>query len=457
MPRHTTGSGARGAVVTVDDLAHGGDGVARLEGQVYFVRGALPGDRVTLREVQQRRRHALAEVSSLVEASPLRVPATCTHHPACGGCPWHELQDTAQLEAKIRIVAETLRRLARLDIEKLPPLEIAPGDHQIVDGLIRCVRAGQGEGYRIRARLHLERRGDHTRAGYRAARSHHVIDVEHCLVLHPSLAPSVSMALQRARDEGWPRGELHVALGLQPLHTSAVLRSAERPHDPEVLARALTDCGFVGAQILCRRDDEVLAAQGEIALGGVIAPEAPGGPFGHDPWTFTQPQHAGNRLLIEAVQLACDPAPGVHILELHAGAGNLSLGLAGRGATLRSVENAPHALHWLRANVQRAGAADRIEVLAADVETLPLQELAAGAEPDVLLLDPPRTGFSRLSELVQQLRPARVVYVSCDPATLARDLRPLGDLGYAPARILLIDLMPGSWHVETVLLLQRTV
>jgi 23S rRNA (uracil1939-C5)-methyltransferase len=380
-------------------LAAGGDGVGRdAGGRVTFVPRTAPGDRVRARIVHATKSFARAELAGVLVPSPARVAPACPHFvEGCGGCAWQHVARPEQLAAKQAIVAGALRKLDGLAVHPIadpaPPL-----------------------GWRRRARFHVEG----GRLGLFALGTRRVLRIAAC----PQLEPALDAARAAAAAATPPDGELAL-LGAG----SACAVGVEAP--------------WAGAARLVGR----AGIRGVIAGGAVhgepILELEPGLHAG--PWDFAQASAAGNAALVARVLEAVGPpspaAPG-RLLELHAGGGNFTRGLAAAG--------------W--------------DVIASDVAapaapTAPPWPFEHGAAADVLarvpgpfgaiVLDPPRTGALDATDGILRHAPAVIVYVSCDAATLARDAARLVAGGYRATDAWPIDLMPQTAHVEVVLRLRR--
>ncbi|HEY1815647.1 MAG TPA: TRAM domain-containing protein [Kofleriaceae bacterium] len=379
-------------VVTVTALAAGGDGVARDEaGRVTFVPRTAPGDRVRVRLVKQTASFGRAELIDVIERSPIRVQPPCEAFVrGCGGCAWQHVARAAQLEAKQAIVAGALRNLAGLTIEPIAD---------------PCSPLG----WRRRARFHVAG----GKLGLYAYGSTDVVPLAAC----PQLEPELDAAVQLIAGRTPPDGELAVVRG-----TAGIVVGVERPWKGAVAL--IGKAGIVGVIAGSER-------HGETAIE--IEPGLVGGP-----WDFQQASAAGNAALIALARAALGQGPG-ELVELYAGAGNLTRGFVADGWTVTASDVARPAKPIERATF-RAGAADRV--------------LAATARADAIVLDPPRTGAAEAIDGIVKLQPRTVVYVSCDPATLARDAARLVTAGYRAERAWPIDLMPQTAHVEVVLQLR---
>jgi 23S rRNA (uracil1939-C5)-methyltransferase len=380
--------------LTIESLAAGGDGVARTaDGRVVFVPLAAPGDRVRVRLVEQRARFARGEIEELLAPGSARVPPRCPVFGVCGGCAWQHVDYAAQVEAKRAIVRDALARIAGL--ADPPPLVFTPSPAPY--------------GYRGRARVRVER----GQVGFRRRRSHELCAVAGC----PLLAAPLDAALA-ALAEAPPRrpGDWELALGADDVVRAAPLGAQARAPDR-------------GEERLVLR---VAGERLEVSQG-----------------VFTQ----ANALLLDALaEAVCDAAgSGDTALELYAGAGFFTLGLARRFARVVAVESDRAAARDLARNAARPGGARRVRVVEARVAPWLAAGEASALAPEVVVLDPPRGGVGpAAAETLARLPARRIVHLSCDPATLARDLAVLVAHGWRLARLHAFDLFPQTPHVEVL-------
>jgi len=401
--------------LVIESLAAGGDAVSRADdGRVVFLPGAAPGERVRVRLVEEHRQYARAELVEVLSAAPERVDAPCPlfRERTCGGCVWQHLAYAAQVRAKQDIAASALRRALARGLELLP-----------IDAPVEAY------GWRRRARLHWVRPPSSSAAviGLYAPRSHHVTRVEACPQLEPALERALE-PLHRVLAPGlFQRGEIDVLAG-----PAGDVQVAVRGPCRRGAAEALLGQGGVVGVILGRQ--VFGAANVEIEPGQLGQADR-----------FAQASRAGNLSLGAAVDRAARPRDGARVLELYAGSGNLTRVLADGAARVLAVDARPG----------RPAGEPRVEWRIGSVEEVTAELARAGAHFDLVVLDPPREGARPLCQPIAALEPRRIVYVSCDPATLARDLDQLEALGYAAAWAQPIDLMPQTAHVELVVALDR--
>ncbi|TMB18741.1 MAG: 23S rRNA (uracil(1939)-C(5))-methyltransferase RlmD [Deltaproteobacteria bacterium] len=415
-------------LLDVERLTFGFDALAHHGRQVVFVPYAAPGERVRAEVVERRAGYLRARVAAVLAPGPDRVLPGCRYFPTCGGCQWQHVAPPAQRDAKAAIVAEQLARVAGVrDAEVLPTLA-SPADWH----------------YRARVTLAVEGR----RAGYRRARSHALVEIADC----PLADPSVSAHLEAAR--AWVaalRVPLRrVTVSAAPAGVALAASATARPGPADLaasealLARAAGVRGTVvtGAGVRLVAGDPTV----RVALEPGLDLEVPAD-------VFTQVNPGANQRLVETVLALGAFTPGERVLDLYCGAGNLSLPLARRGVSVLGIERSGVAVEAARANAARHGlpaATFRADDVARALASLPSGSL------DAVVLDPPRAGAADALPALAALRPPRIIYVSCDPATLARDVRTLLAAGYRLERVQPIDVFPQTYHVESVTKLRLT-
>ncbi len=402
MRRKSPAAAGPDITLTIDELAGGGDGVGHHEDRAVFVPDTAPGDRVRVRVQQRRRSWWRGILLEVLQPGPARQEPTCPVSLLCGGCQWHHVRYEHQLTAKIGLLQRAFRQ-ARVH---------APA--------VDARAAPDALGYRCRARLHWYPAPGGTVLGFLGRRSHKVVDVSQCAVLLPQLSAQLS--------------ELRRALAHTPHPGELLLLGNERDH--------------WGAERLDGGEPRCWGAR-EIDQAADSEPS-----FWTTPETFFQANPAVNRQLRSLVaQWAAQDSEAAEPLcvELFAGSGNLTRGLTQRGPVI-AVESQPAAVALGRRNLEGLD----IEWMTADAGEALDQLSARDLAPDLVVLDPPRAGARALLDGLIRLGPRRVLYVSCDPMTLARDVAHLAGAGYQLRRLSLLDTMPQTHHFETVAELKRT-
>jgi len=438
-------------IVEIRDFAHGGEGVGKAvegdEQRVWFVEGALPGERVRVEIVAEHKRWLRGHTVEIVAAAPERVEPPCPIADRCGGCGWQHVDASAQARFKVGIVAGQLRRVPGVD-----KLEI------------KAVPSPEALGYRRRARVHYRRDPEVEGGlvlGFYGHHSHEIVDNRTCIVLEPAL----DWAMQRLREwvEFLPEsGTVHglsngveVVLGLPGVrHTAAFEAAIRTVVDASIAAAEAAPLGelpvLVGVQLRGGRD-RVGVGRTWLELDG----DGPTPPVLQGPFTFSQAQAPQNAALIDHVVAMARPAER-KVLELHAGVGNFSRALARSAKRVWTVDGDREAVANLQRTAERWGLA--INAKRGQAEKL-LAKLAAGDRHyEVVVCDPPRPGIGvQAARDLIKVASERIVYVSCDPATLARDLMEMLGEG-SPFRLedlRVFDMMPMTPEVEVVATLTR--
>lgn len=426
--------------VTIEDLAPGGEGVAHDAGRAVFVPFTGPGD-VVEAELPAGEGIAHGELLRVLRPGPVRVEPPCRHFGLgagvadahCGGCEWLHVAYLQQLSAKERLVRETLRRIGRLDPDAyaLRPILPSPRPHR----------------YRSRAKFHLDRSSG--RLAFFRRRSHAPVRLAECHLLLPeldALREVVGPALRAARlaaEEVTLEWSEHDGRG------SAAIRLADSGPAARARAEALLAAEPSLAGVVLEREGAPPVLVGDPVLRHLRAPDRPAeGVQRSRPDVFAQANRGANALLVEAA-LALLAPDGADVLELYCGAGNFTGPIAARARTVSAVEVQGPALELARGDL----GGRNVRFFAGDALAV-ARGLARekGPRPTRVLLDPPREGARGLAAVLRDLSPQRTVYVSCDPATFARDLRACVDAGFRVEAVQPVDMFPQTHHVEAVAL-----
>lgn len=413
----------------IDALAMGGAGVARDGGAVVFVEGTAPGDVVEAR-VERRGPAGFGRVLRLLAPGAARVAPPCPYQDACGGCPWMHVAPAAQTQAKEAILYDALARLGGLavDVAARRPVAATPADL----------------GYRRRARLHVRGR----EVGFLGRRSHRLVDVERCAVLAPPLASALT-ALRRSLADGGPLAGLAEVGLVAGLDAAAASFHLDRAPKKAALRRLDSLARDLGVSALALAGEREVARFGDPA---VMVGRVGTVPLYSRPDLFTQAHAQQNERLQREVADAVAGAQAV--LELYAGGGNFTFAVAAAAREVTAVEGMAAAVELARRSA-REGGVGQVRFVVGDALAVARALGREGRRFDAVLLDPPRTGARGIAKAAVALGAARVVYVSCDPATLARDARELATDGFRIARVQPFDLFPQTSHVEAVVTFER--
>jgi len=423
----------------IESLDHEGRGVTHVDGKTLFVHDALPGERVLLRRVRQRRRHDEAETIEVLQPSPHRVNPRCRHFGTCGGCALQHLDGASQLAAKQRVVAEALSRIGGVEpAEWLPPL------------------TGPAFGYRRRARLgcrFVDKKGK-VLVGFRERGSPLLADLASCEVLAPPVGALIAglAALVGGLELRRRVAQIEVAVGDEAV--ALVLRVLDEPgpRDLEEL-RAFESRHGVGIYLQRGGLDTVVPLSPPAAALRYALPGLPAG-IEFAPTDFVQVNGALNRSMVARAVELLGPRHSDRVLDLFCGLGNFSLPLALEAAAVVGVEGDADLVARARANAQRNGIGNAT-FHAANLAAEPQTDDWARDRYDLVLLDPPRAGAREVLPVAAASRPRRIVYVSCHPGSFARDAGILaGELGYRLCAAGVMDMFPQTSHVESIALFE---
>jgi 23S rRNA (uracil1939-C5)-methyltransferase len=426
----------------IESLDHEARGVTRLDGKTVFVEGALPGERVEYASYRRKPSYELARTLRILNPSPERVTPRCPHFAVCGGCSMQHLDAAAQVAAKQRLLEDNLWHLGRIKAEQLyAPIH------------------GQPWAYRYRARLSVRfvlKKGG-VLVGFHEKKSSYVADMQQCEILPPHLSamllPLRELVGRMSIRDRLP--QIEVAVGERM--TALVLRILEglSPAD-EVLLREFADRHAV---VFYLQPQGPATAYRFYPLAGpqlsYLLPEF-AVEHAFSPTEFTQVNHAINRVLVRRAMTLLAPQPGERIADMFCGLGNFTLPIARAGARVVGVEGSPELVRRATGNALANGLGDRVEYRVANLfETTP-ETLAALGRFDRMLIDPPREGALELIKSLDAERPRRIVYISCSPATLARDAAILvTQKDYRLRGAGVVNMFPHTSHVESIALFER--
>ncbi len=391
--------------VTVGPVAHGGHFVARLEGRVIFVRHALPGERVRIRITEESKRFWRADAVEVLESSPLRVEPPCKYAGVCGGCDFQHIGLAGQRELLSDVIREQLHQLAGLEW----------------DGAVESV-SDSGLDWRTRVTFAVDEEGV---PGLRKHRSHDIVPIDECLIAHPDI-PQVL-------GNRWPAQTVEAITSSSG--QSLVVVDKPRGKLPKISAGGVMT--GAGKQLRGKASVTETVREHDFRVSGS---------------GFWQVHPEAAQTLVDAVLEGAQIRPGNAVVDLYAGAGLFTAFLAdatGVDGSVVSVESDIGAGRDARRNLH---AFESVKLVNATVDEA-LASGACGAATDVVILDPPRSGAGKSVGLIGALGAARIVYVACDPAALARDLASFAEIGYRLESLRAFDLFPMTHHVECVAVL----
>ena len=426
----------------IESLDHEGRGVAHVDGKAIFIEGGLPGEVVEYASFRRKPTFEQATAEAIRVPSSQRVEPRCPHFGVCGGCSMQHLQPVAQTAAKQRVLEDALWHLARLRPETiLPPI------------------AGAAWGYRHRARLsvrNVAKKGG-VLVGFHEKRSSYVAVMDSCAILPVAISdliqPLKTLIGSLSRPDRLPQIEVAVGDDQRVL----VLRNLEplTPSDEDRLRRFADDHRITWYLQPGGPDSAALFHPAGAPPLTYSLPDF-GVTLRFRPTDFTQVNHGINRMLVRRAMGLLAPAPGERIADLFCGLGNFTLPIAALGATVVGVEGAKALVERARMNAELNGLAARCEFFVANLFEATPESIAALGHLDKLLIDPPREGAAEVVKSLGDAGPARIVYVSCNPATLARDAAILvHERGYALRGAGIASMFPNTSHVESIALFER--
>ena len=429
-------------IVDIESLDYEGHGIARLDGKATFVDGALAGERVEISVYRKHAKYNSANTQTILRASAQRTTPRCRYFGVCGGCSMQHLEASAQVAAKQRVLEENLARIG-----KVKPEMILPTLH------------GPAWGYRHRARISarlVEKKGG-VLVGFHEKRSRYIVDMASCEILTPEVSALIRplreliYSLSNAADI--PQIEIAVGESI----TVLVFRLLTPWTDTDaLLVRAFADKH--GIQIWEQR-------KGPDTVRPFWPQDAPELSYSlpefdlvmpFEPTEFTQVNTALNRSLVSRAMRLLQPAPSERIGDMFCGLGNFTLPIARMGAHVLGIEGNAELVARARQNALRNGLPNA-EFAVDNLFDMTAEKFAALGHFDKLLIDPPRTGALELVQAVPaEGGPERIVYVSCDPATLARDAAALCHAkGYRMTAAGVANMFPHTAHVESIALFER--
>ena len=436
--------------VTIEGYGEGGMGVARIDGRVVFVHGALRGEKCRVLILKTLKSVAFAKVLEVIEPSSERITPDCPYFPRCGGCTYRHIRYEEELRLKKQRVQDNLSRIGGSDVTV-----------EEILGAQDTLR------YRNKAQYPVSKDGA---VGFYRARTHEVIECEHCLLVRPeadAAAEALREYMQSCRvagyDEKTGRGlvrHLYIRSNAAGESLICVLVNGDKLPKEDRLVTLLRDacpkCTGIVLGTNTKKGNVILGDRyrtlwGEDRLEDTLC----GKTFRLSVPSFYQVNRVqAERLYAKAIEFAGLTGQET-VLDLYCGAGTITLALSDHAKKVLGAEIVPEAIDDARENAARNGVKNA-EFFCGDASDVAKKLARENLRPDVITVDPPRKGLAAdVVESIAEMQPGRVVYVSCDSATMARDVKRLADLGYTAQRACAVDMFPRADHVETVVLLSK--
>ena len=416
----------------IESLAYGPYGIGRFENQVIMVPATVPGDIISARLTDAKGNYAFGEIVRLLQPSPLRQTPPCPYVNDCGGCPWQQVQYEAQLKAKEQSVADALRRIGKLDGFEMRPIIASPREYH----------------YRRRIRLQSDKA---KRIGFFRAFSHDLVEVDGCLIADGPLHKVIYPLRTWINELETTVEHVEIVTGDDPKEVVAAGKIAGEfiARDDSACERFIDQASSINGLIL--HGDNWRQEWGDTAVSirsdDGICLKVKGD-------VFTQINAEGNRKLLRELLAAGGFEKSDQLLELYSGAGNFTLSLAKRAQQVVAVESYRQSIDSGKRSAQLNDIAN-LRWICAHVPAA-VKQLAKQRERfSKIILDPPRAGAKGIDRSLAALGAEKILYVSCNPTTLARDLAALAPHGYKLRSVQPIDLFPHTFHVETLAVMIR--
>ncbi|WP_339171240.1 23S rRNA (uracil(1939)-C(5))-methyltransferase RlmD [Paenibacillus sp. FSL H7-0943] len=478
-------------------MTHEGEGVGRVEGFTLFVQGALPGEKVRARVLKTKKQYGYAKLLNIVEASSARIAAPCEIYDQCGGCQLQHMDYTAQLAWKRQLVVDNLERIGKLRVsgggdsgkskenEAVESQIDSANDGGIVDGTTDGAGVAQTDGILVRPTLGMDEPWRYRNkaqvpigvtegglvGGFYARGSHRIIDMETCLIQHEDNDDVVRKVKDIGRELGISayseetgRGLLRHVVVKKAFRTGEMMvvlvtNGRDIPHLDAWLGsirEQLPDVVSICQNVNTQRTNVIFGGETRVLWGRDVIYDYIGDvQFAISARSFYQVNPAQTEVLYGKTVEYAGLTGNETVIDAYCGIGTISLFLAQHAAKVYGVEIVPEAIEDARANAKLNEMKNVVFEVGASEDVIPNWK-EQGITADVIVVDPPRKGCDpRLLETILAMKPERVVYVSCNPSTLARDLRVLEDGGYKTVEVTPVDMFPHTVHVESVAMLVK--
>lgn len=440
--------------LTIDALTSEGSGVGRYNGLAVFVRGTVPGDRIIAHIIKRSKNYAVAIVDKMIQPSPSRIESDCPYSLKCGGCSFRHMTYDEELKYKKSRVQDAINRIAHLDVEV----------EDIIGADDLCA-------YRNKAQYPVNICDGALYAGFYAYKSHRIIPCADCRLQPEQFQKCLDVFSEWVRknhitsyDENTGKGLLrHIYLRkgfvTGDIMVCAVINGDSIPNKEQLidlLVSRIDGLKSVVLNINKEKTNVILGKKSKTIWGSdTISDILLGKRFLISPNSFYQVNHNQcEKLYLKAKEYA-DLSGNEILLDLYCGVGTIGLTMADSVKKLVGIEIVPQAIENAKLNAEMNGI-DNAEYICADAPKGAEILKAKGLQPDVIILDPPRKGCDQsLFNVIEQMSPEKIVYVSCDSATLARDLKILDDMHYKTVKVTPLDMFPRTPHVECVALITK--
>jgi 23S rRNA (uracil1939-C5)-methyltransferase len=436
--------------VIFEDLTHDGAGVAKVEGYPLFVPNGLPGEKAKIKVIKVNKGYGFGRLMEITEDSPYRVEPECPIYKECGGCQLQHMSYEGQLKAKEKQVSDVLQRIGKLENVKVHP----------VIGMENPWR------YRNKAQVPIGENEGGLIGGFYQQRSHQIIDMKACIIQQEKNDEVVKKVKEicningvRAYDEQKHKGELRHIMARYGLKSGEVMvvlvtRTNELTGKKKIIeeiVKTIPGVKSIVQNINSKKTNVIFGDETKVLWGEEIIYDSIGDiKFAISAKSFYQVNPDQTKVLYDKALEYADLTGEENVIDAYCGIGTISLFLAQKARKVYGVEIVPEAIEDAKKNAELNGISN-VEFAVGEAETVIPEWYENGVVADVLVVDPPRKGCDdKLLQTIINMKPKKVVYVSCNPATLARDLRVLEDGGYQTVEVQPVDMFPQTMHVECV-------
>lgn len=440
--------------VEFEDLTHDGAGVAKVDGYPIFVPNGLPGEKANIKVIKVNKGYGFGKLVNIYEESPYRVAPECSIYKECGGCQLQHMSYEGQLKAKEKQVRDVLERIGKLENVKVHP----------VLGMDNPWR------YRNKAQVPVGEQEGGLIGGFYQQRSHQIINMKECIIQQEKNDEVVQAVVEicgqygvRAYNEERHKGELRHIMARHGLVTGEVMvvlitRTNELPHKNKIIHDIVSRIPGVKSivqNVNQKKTNVIFGNETKVLWGEEVIYDFIGDiKFAISARSFYQINPEQTKVLYEKALDYANLSGTENVIDAYCGIGTISLFLAQKAKKVFGVEIVQEAIEDARRNAQLNGISN-VEFAVGEAEVVIPKWYEEGNAADVLVVDPPRKGCEEaLLQTIIAMKPKRVVYVSCNPGTLARDLRILEDGGYRTIEVQPVDMFPQTMHVETVALIE---
>jgi len=415
--------------VEIESLSFGGRGIARQDGKVLFVKGGVPKDVLDIKIVKDRGSYAEAVIEEIVVPSEERVAPPCPVFGTCGGCQHQDFSYAGQLREKENIMTDSLVRIGGFDGASVEAIYPSPREY----------------GYRTRVQLTAWFYSGAWHVGYFQEGTHRKVAVEVCPIADLKIEEAIgrlSHVLSSIEDPGYPLDKVIISSDGSHAYIALVAKRG----------RASASLSSLVKHLKRFPETEIVSTVGREEIEFIS--DLKGIRFLASPSVFTQSNPPVNEAMIETVLEWADLSVKEAVLDLYSGTGNFSIPCARSAGRVTGVEVNKKAVGFARKNAELNGA-ENIEFVMMSCEEFLDRNAGGGERYDIVVLDPPREGAKAIIDPVVKLSPDKIIYISCDPATLSRDLKRFDERGYGLIKSRPFDMFPQTYHIESVSLLSR--